>query len=153
MTTSFLAMMEAFMVVVNKIHKAQETQVTFSNGITLRTSTIHLIEAIGNYPDSNITSLAERLGVTKGAISQQIPKLIEKELIEKSFKVNNQKEVYLRLRPIGKVVYQEHAMGHQELYHYLEQELGYFSDQDQEKMRKLFTAIGQTIDSYQGYFL
>ena len=36
---------------------------------------IHLIDVIGNYPETSITELADRLGVTKGAVSQQIPTL------------------------------------------------------------------------------
>ena len=49
----------------------------------------------------NMTQLAEIMGVTKGAISQTIRKLVHKNLIIRT-NINNRKEVNLRLSEKGK---------------------------------------------------
>ncbi|MBM6384930.1 MAG: MarR family transcriptional regulator [Paenibacillus sp.] len=153
MDKNFIRMMEAFMAVNNKIHQAKGESVTFSNGIKLKTGAIHLIEAIGNHPLSNVTTLADKLGVTKGAVSQQIPKLLEKRLILKTHKSDNQKDIVLQLLPAGELVYREHAQAHEALYRELSQKLQGFSADDREKMIELFHLVGQYVDEYKQGFI
>lgn len=68
--TSFSQIVEEFIKVNNLMNQIQKRSVNISNDLKISMSMIHLIEAIGNYPETSITELANRLGVTKGAISQ-----------------------------------------------------------------------------------
>lgn len=153
MDKNFIRMMEAFMAVNNKIYQVKGESITFSNGIELKTGAIHLVEAIGNHPFSNVTTLATKLGVTKGAVSQQIPKLLEKGLIYKTHKSDNQKDIVLQLLPAGEVVYREHAQAHEELYLELSKQILSFSAADREKMIELFDLVGKYVDEYRQGFI
>lgn len=74
----------------------------YGTGYLLYSSEIHAIDMIGRSPDCNITGLSEKLGVTKGAVSQTVNKLEKKDLVEKHRDAGNDKEVYVRLTEKGK---------------------------------------------------
>ena len=74
----------------------------YGTGYLLYSSEIHAIDMIGIHPDCNITGLSEKLGVTKGAVSQTVNKLTKKGLVEKHHDCGNDKEVYVRLTEKGK---------------------------------------------------
>lgn len=73
----------------------------YGTGYLLYSSEIHAIDMIGRSPDCNITGLSEKLGVTKGAVSQTVNKLVKKGLVEKYRDTGNDKEVYVRLTGKG----------------------------------------------------
>ncbi|MFN8239766.1 MAG: MarR family transcriptional regulator [Bacteroidales bacterium] len=72
----------------------------FGTGDKLYFTEIHTISMIGKNREINMTQLASMMGVTKGAISQTVRKLVAKGLILKVNK-NNRKEVCLRLSERG----------------------------------------------------
>lgn len=88
----FIKLAEHFMKVNNQISHIQKKPISFPNHMKLNTGAVHLIEAIGTYPSFNTTMLAELLGVTKGAISQQISNLEQKKLIQK-LEINSNKKI------------------------------------------------------------
>ena len=71
-------------------------------------SEIHCIDAIGTLDKPNVTNIANRLNMTRGAISRMSKKLKAKELIESYFLENNKKEVYFRLTDKGEKLFNEH---------------------------------------------
>ncbi|BDP57661.1 hypothetical protein EfmJHP36_21400 [Enterococcus faecium] len=77
----FNQVIEEFIKVNNLMTHIQKRPIRITNDLKLSTSMIHLIDVIGNYPETSITELADRLGVTKGAVSQQIPTLEKMNLI------------------------------------------------------------------------
>ncbi len=81
-------------------------------GIWLYPSEINIIGAIGKDPGINVTELAEKIGVTKGAVSQILKKLNDKKLIEKYNNKNNKKEVLLKLTEEGIIVFNGHKNIH-----------------------------------------
>lgn len=80
--------------------------------ICLYPSEINIIGVIGKVPEMNVTELAEKIGVTKGAISQILKKLNDKKLIEKYHDKRNKKEVLLKLTEKGDFVFQKHKNIH-----------------------------------------
>jgi len=64
----------------------------------------YLMSAIKANSQANVGELADRLEVTKGAVSQISRKLTRKGLIETYQLEDNRKEVYLRLTNLGKKV-------------------------------------------------
>jgi len=57
---------------------------TYGAGCRIYPSEISVIEQIGREPGINVTRLAACLGVTKGAVSQTVGKLVRKELLRKA---------------------------------------------------------------------
>ena len=78
----------------------------------LQPSEIHMVEQVGSAPDINITTLAERNGVTKGAISRQISRLESKGLLERYQTPDNRKNVLVRLTDLGWQAYNAHKDFH-----------------------------------------
>ena len=96
--------------VINKFSAMEKEPRYFGTEEKLYSREIHTIQAIGNYPDINVTDLASKLGVTKGTVSPIVTKLAKKKLVLKFKGGNNNKEVLLRLTPKGEVAYHAHEM-------------------------------------------
>lgn len=71
-------------------------------------SEIHCIEYIGKNEYSNVTKLADKFCMTRGAISKLTKKMIAKGLISDYQKEDNQKEIYFRLTKKGKEIFDKH---------------------------------------------
>ncbi|MCT2920242.1 MarR family transcriptional regulator [Lactococcus lactis] len=119
----FNTLVENFFKVNNKITQIQKIPLSFPNGIKLSTNALHLIEVIGKHPDSNITELAQILGVTKGAVSQQIPRLEKQGLIKKKKFDSNKKEILLSLTKEGDEIFVFHDNMHLKLYKDIQKDL------------------------------
>lgn len=63
-------------------------------------SEIQVLCIVEKYPSNNITELAQKLGVTKGAVSQVTGRLVTKKIIEK-INPHNQKEICLTITDYG----------------------------------------------------
>lgn len=75
-------------------------------------SEVHTIDLIGNEKDINGVMIAEKLEMTRGAISKIISKLKDKKLIDSYQNEDNKKEIYYRLTEAGKDVYEQHKKAH-----------------------------------------
>lgn len=69
-------------------------------GENLHASEIHLMKAVAFDPEANATGLAERLGITKGAVSQTLGRLVKKGVIRKE-KGGGGNELRIVLTPSG----------------------------------------------------
>ncbi len=101
-----------FFRIVNKFSQFEKKPRDFGTGITVYPSEIHTIEVIGKNAGVNVTELARLLGITKGAASQIVQKLVKKGLIEKHKNVDNDKEILVRLTPAGQNAFQGHEKHH-----------------------------------------
>lgn len=140
---------EEFIRVNNLINKIQKKPVNIANNIKLSTSMIHLIDVIGNYPETSITNIANRLGVTKGSISQQIPTLKKLELISVSQKERDKKTKFISLTKKGREVYESHNSLHKELYNSINAAMESFSPEQMLTIKQILEKIFLTIKEYQ----
>jgi DNA-binding MarR family transcriptional regulator len=88
----------------------------FDTGVLLYRSETHLLQAIGRDPSTNVTRLAERLGVTKGAVSQTLAKLVRKKLVRKRTAPASGREIVLELTALGWKGYNAHERFHAEAF-------------------------------------
>jgi DNA-binding MarR family transcriptional regulator len=107
-------------------------------GELLYPSEIHLIDMIAKNPDSNITELADRHGVTKGLISQMTSKLEKKRFIKKFQYVDNKKEVYYNLTEKGRIAYEGHIKFHENQDMSVYEELERYSPEQKTFLLKFF---------------
>lgn len=105
-----------FLRILNKFAVLEKTPVDYGIDEKLFTSEIHMIEAIGKHADINVTELAGIMGVTKGAISQMVTKLMKKKLVKKIKGTRNDKEVILQLTSRGEAAFNGHENHHMEMY-------------------------------------
>ena len=75
-------------------------------------SELHIIAAIGDLEQPNVTSLAEHMGMTRGGICKNIKKLTEAGLISSYQRDGNAKNIYYLLTDTGRKIYEKHAEAH-----------------------------------------
>ena len=100
--------------IIHKYNQWDNKKRTYGTDIPLTKAEIHTIAAVGDHPGINITTLAQVLGVTKGAASQMIYRLVDKGTVEKKVSPDSDTEVVLSLTEDGQINYQTHQAYHQE---------------------------------------
>lgn len=89
--------------VINKAISLEKKALFQHNGIKLHASELHLLQVIqrGGENSRNITRIAQHLGVTKGAVSQTLTKLVKKGVVHKAIDTQRKNELILTLTSIG----------------------------------------------------
>ena len=126
-----LQKLEKVIVMAESMHTPS---LSFGTGILMHTKEIHTVQAIGRHSGINVTKLAEQAGVTKGAVSQTINKLVRKGLVRKTHAPGNEKEVILELTDLGWVGFQNHEKFHMDT---LDIAREYYGDQLESKLERI----------------
>jgi DNA-binding MarR family transcriptional regulator len=129
----FLKILHLYSVIVRKPKD-------YGTGDLLYFTEVHTITMVGKNREINMTRLAEIMGVTRGAISQTIRKLVAKGYIIKS-NTTNKKEYNLMLSAKGLEVVKGQESFQQELFTFAVSLYERASARDVEVVRDLFFAI------------
>lgn len=132
--------------VIHKYAQWEDKKRTYGTDLPLSKAEIHTIAAVGNHPNINITSLAERLGITKGAASQMIYKLVDKEVVEKKVSPDSDTEVVLNLTENGMINYKAHEEYHRQTNDKAMKLLEDMPDSFYQYMLEYFSAFEKVID-------
>ena len=125
---------------LNRAISKEKAPRVLPNGEILYRIEIHVIVAIAENPEFNLTELSEFLGVTKGAVSQKVKILIKKQYIEKLKKDNN-KEILFKLTPKGKKIFYGHQEFHKSLNEKIKNNFGNIDSFDFEKIINILKII------------
>lgn len=98
----------------------------------------HCIEAIGKLEKPNGVNIANKLNMTRGAISKITTKLEKKELIYKTSLEDNKKEVIYKLTNKGKDLFNKHEEAHRK---WEERDLSYLDTIDEKDLDKVLNFI------------
>jgi DNA-binding MarR family transcriptional regulator len=131
--------------VVTKFALIDRNPRDFGSGERLTRAEIHLIAAVGDRPLVKVTDLARTMGVTKGAVSQNVGRLVRKEYLKKLRSMDNDKEVLLLLTEKGEVAYRGHERYHAELF---EKYQGRLAEEDVRKFNSVLAKIEKFADDY-----
>jgi len=132
--------------VIHKYAQWEDKKRTYGTDLPLSKAEIHTIAAVGNHPNINITSLAERLGITKGAASQMIYKLVDKGVVEKRVSPDSDTEVVLNLTENGMINYKAHEEYHRQTNDKAMKLLEDMPDSFYQYMLEYFSAFEKVID-------
>ncbi|MEK8126571.1 MarR family transcriptional regulator [Paenibacillus filicis] len=80
--------------------------------ISLNMTEIHVISCIGHHEPINVTSLADRMELSKGNISKITYKLLKRGWVRRTQLNDNKKEIYFRLTSPGKKLFAIHEQLH-----------------------------------------
>ena len=148
-TENFNQLVETFLKLNNELTQIQKRPIAITPDSHLSTSALHLLATIGIYPKSTITQLASKLGVTKGNVSQQIPKLVAMKLITVTQSTTNKKNKLISLTPTGAAVQAAHQNLHAELYQTIQTDLAQFSPDQIQLLLTIMRQIMNSISQYQ----
>lgn len=130
----------------NKGTLIEREPVDTGDGILLYTSEIHLLDMAGRYPDDNMTVLASRLGITKGAISQTAKKLEEKGYLERINREGDNKTVHIRLTANGLRASGWHRAYHAAVNERIEKHIAALDRKDRDSFRNLLAEMEKIFD-------
>ena len=130
-----LQKLEKVIVMMESMHTPS---LSFGTGVLMHTKEIHTVQAIGRHPGINVTKLAENAGVTKGAVSQTINKLVRKGLVRKTHLPGNNKEIILELTNLGQIGFQNHEKFHMDT---LDIAREYYKGQLESKLERINLAV------------
>ena len=100
---------------INRYNDISKKPRCYGTDTLLYPSEIHIIDAIGSNDSVTTTFLANKLGITKGGISQTTAKLLDKGLIVKqSSHATN--EVFITLTEKGETAFETHKKIHNKMY-------------------------------------
>lgn len=114
----------------------------------------HVIDCIERNEMFNTTAIAKKLNITKGGISKIAARLIKKNMIEAYRLTDNQKEIYYRLKPLGRKVFEVHETLHKGAEEAFKKIFSAYSQSELEFASRLLaditTGIRTTTDSKKG---
>jgi DNA-binding MarR family transcriptional regulator len=116
----------------------------YGTGDLLYLAEIHTITMVGKNREINMTQLAELMGVTKGAISQTIRKLVTKDFITKA-NTTNRKEINLKLSEKGLIVYKGQESFQKDLFTFAGSLYEKATAQERDLVKRLFVAISNNM--------
>lgn len=136
-----------FIKLSNKYQAMEKIPVDYGIGKNLYHSERHMLDTIGDNPAMNISEFARNQGITKGAVSQVVKKLEEKQLVQRYKQVKNDKEVFIELTELGKNIYEKHKKVNEESIITLHEELLKYSDDKVYFLIEMFNWIDAYLDS------
>ena len=138
-------LIDQFLKILNLYAVISRKPKDYGTGDLLYLSEVHTISMVGKNDFLNMTQLAEIMGVTRGAISQTIRKLVSKNFIIKS-NSRNRKEINLELSEKGRIVFLGLATFHKEIFAFAEPLYEAAQPQDIALVKRLFDAISGNME-------
>ncbi|MEF2231483.1 MAG: MarR family transcriptional regulator [Pseudodesulfovibrio sp.] len=120
---------------------------TYGTDQELYEAEIHLIVAIKDNPGLHVAGLAQKFGVTKGAVSQLVQKLAKKGMISRQVAPDNQSRILLSLTGKGSVAYAGHAAVHAEFEAMVERVLASEPEEKQAFLKRFLCTMAHEIES------
>ncbi len=132
---------QMLMRISNKINHVERTLCDFGVPEPLYVSEMHTLQAIGRTPDNNVGIIADLTGVTPSAASQVITKLTKRGLVQKVRGARNDKEILLKLTPLGLIAYHNHEKIHAEKCEGIFRAIGPLSEEERSTLERAFSSI------------
>lgn len=142
-------LLEDFYAIANQLNSIKNKPITITGLPSITTSSLHLIETIGNNPEKKLSEIAELIGVTKGAVSQQVLKLEKKNILTRVRAEDNKKDCYLKLSPLGVKLNNFHKGIHDKLYLEFESMLSQMNERYIKMIHEFLVSASQYISEYQ----
>ena len=120
----------------------------FGIGFPLTQNEIHAIVVVCENEGISLGELARMRGVTKGAMSQLVSRLVKKGLLVKETAEHSASYVSLTSTKLGRKAYENHANAHKTMGKTIDQEL--FSDMSVEEMKRItqkFNRFAELLDA------
>lgn len=131
---------------INKYNQKTKTAKQYGTEDFLYSAEVHMIEIIGSYETITTTKLAEKLGITKGAVSQITRKLLEKKLIMKIPSNEKVNEILILLTDKGRMVYSYHRSMHERMLRKIDLIICDLSDEGKMALDKIIQVIDESLD-------
>ncbi len=144
----FAKLMEIWVRIVSKMNDAECKNRDYGTGDLLSPSEIHLLQAIGKNQGKKVTDVANYMGVTRGAVSQMVKKLVSRDLVVKYSAAGNEKEVLLKLTASGKIAQKGHDRHHGMFIEEVKNSLGDLTEDRVLMLEKFLMTVEKCVDDF-----
>jgi Transcriptional regulators len=132
---------------IHKYNQKENVKQDYGVDVSLTQTEIHIIAAIGEEPGIGVKKLAHKKGVTDGAVSQMIRKLVSKRLVTKQISKESEAKIELSLTDKGIQCYKVHQKYHVEKNKKWCDLLDGLDDHTYKELVKLFQQIEEQLTS------
>ncbi len=122
---------------------------TYGTDAPLHEAEIHMIKAISNGAGISVTELAEKLEVTKGAVSQILNRLNKKGMILKSADPKNLSRLSLSLTEKGECAGKNHALLHEKFDACVASALAGADEKEKEFLLKFLNRLNAEMEKFE----
>ena len=120
----------------------------FGIGMDLFPAEIHMLTAVGMQDGAGVTALADEFGITKGAVSQLVGKLVKKGLLVKEQDPEHGARVVIRTTELGRTACECHFAFHKEHDRVFLEYLGQLDEASYETIHKMGREMNRWMDNY-----
>lgn len=135
-----------FVNMINRYNSLEQLDITFIPRVKISHADVHLLDVMWKNPYKKASQLAEIFGVTKGAVSQQIKKLVKRDLINRVQYDDNCKEVFIELTDLGKEAVNNHKKIDMEVLESLNNILSETTDDQKTFLHNIIKSLGNGFD-------
>lgn len=131
---------------VNKYNQKTQKPKHYGTDDLLYAAEVHMIDTIGTHDEITTTSLAQLLGITKGAVSQTTAKLLDKGLIEKQTSPEKKTAICIRLSEKGQLVFDYHHNMHRNAQEKVQKLIDTLSPESLAAVQGIIDALDEMLD-------
>lgn len=113
MTNDILKLHGKFQTLMDLANRLDQEPKRFGTDQNMTHTEIHLVEMIGNHEGASVTEISTLIGVTKGAVSQNLKRLEKKGLVVKKTDPDNLSRNLIELTSKGKTAFWAHRDWHE----------------------------------------
>ncbi len=132
--------------IINKLIFLEKKSIFEFQGIKLYPSEIHLMQVIETDNHLNATDMAKALGVTKGAVSQTLSRLVKKGIAHKTKDPYQKNKLTVDFTKMGKAAMKHHQQKNQSLQEEYENYLSTVSESNKKIIRRFLADVEQFVD-------
>ena len=148
MMTNFESIHDRLFRIINLLNHIEKHPIDLGTGDILTIAEIHTLVAVMRTPGVNVTTLAERSGVTKGAVSQMIKKLEAKGYIRKMRPVGDDREICLFLSDKGNKAAHDHVEFHKRLFADLNARMSSFGAEEEKVIDRFLSVMENHLNEH-----
>lgn len=132
--------------IIHKYSQYEKRPQVYCKDIMLTQPEIHTVAIVGDHEGINVTQLAAMRGITKGAASQMVYKLVDKGLIKKQVSAESDAAVSLFLTKKGQQARKEHRKLHETMGTKFDALLSRIPDDVKDTMMDFLKAFEEEMD-------
>lgn len=132
--------------IINRVVFLERRRRFVFEGTSLYPSEIHLMLETKGDQAVNATRMADRLGVTKGAVSQTLTRLEKKGIIEKTKDPGSRNELSVTLTPSGKRAYDRYRTMHDSVAARLQGVISGYAEHEQRLIERFLADLRRVIE-------
>lgn len=141
--TQIRALMDDFRSLTDRMNRQRNTPVAIEGSVPVTKASLHLLETVGTHPSERMTDVAQRMDITKGAVSQLATRLQDKGLLDKRQANGSARDICLVLTPEGQKLFEASTHLNKMIDDEVFSTFSQMRDEDIERLRTLLKRVDQ----------